>query len=269
MIAHDGSELSAKAIKRLARQYQQDHPRVPYPVARRAVLGTWRPLTALISETDGQRLRISLETHNEAGDGPHVGVFGYTGSGKSNLLTLMAQSIRREPPSRGAELIAVGDPDLLFERSSLAGACDKVIGPGEVMALLDEVESTRVAQLRERDWSVNPVTRPDALPAVVILLDEDKSVRSVDDAPSAARRGLVRTLRLGRALDVHVVLAGQPFASMRAQWTPPWLKPLLPNVIELHGRQADGEGADTWTGRWRRDDGRDAVDLAIPFAAER
>lgn len=261
----DGSELSSKAVKKLARQYQQDHPGVPYPVARRAVLGTWRPLTALISEIDGQRLRINLEAHSEAGDGPHVGVFGNTGSGKSNLLTLMAQSIRREPPSRGAELIAVGDLDLLFEGSSLAESCDKVIGQSEVMALLDEVESTRVAQFRERDWSVNPVNRPDALPAVVILLDEDKKV--VGDAPSAARRGLERMLRLGRALDVHVVLAGPPFARMRAQWTPPWLKPLLPNVIELQGRQSDDEGANSWTGRWRRDGGRDPVDLAIPFAA--
>lgn len=270
MTANDDSELSAKAIKKLARQYQQDHPGVPYPVARRAVLGTWRPLTVLISETGEQLLRITLEESVNDGDGTHVGVVGPTGSGKTNLLTVMAESIRRQPPSRGAEVIAVGD---FLKGAALNAACDKVVGDADFGTILTEVYSTRLDQLRERGWQQNMVTRDDALPAIVIMLD-DTIIGSLVGAPE---RVLGMHLRAGRSLDVHMAIAWGadrlgPKDSMW-QWSPQrWWYPHLHNVIELNGRRPVREGEEEstdprpWEGRWHRPGFMEPVDLAVPAA---
>ncbi|WP_061006618.1 hypothetical protein [Mycolicibacterium mucogenicum] len=268
MTAHDGSKLSAKAIKKLAREYQQDHPGVPYPVARRAVLGTWRPLTVLISETDEQLLRITLEESVNDGDGIHAGVVGPTGSGKTNLLTVMAQSIRRQPPSRGAEVIAVGD---FLKGTALNAACDKVVGDSDFAAILTEVCSTRLAELRQRGWQQNMVTRDDALPAIVMMLD-DTIIGSLVGAPE---RVLGLPLRAGRSLDVHMVIAwgADDYPLGPNYWSPQkWWYPHLQSVIELSGRRPVRGEAEVstdprpWQGRWHRPGFMEPVDLAVPLA---
>lgn len=274
MSTNDGSELSGKAIKKLARQYQQDHPGVPYPVARRAVLGMWRPLTVLVSESDEQRLRISLEMPGDGGDGTHVGILGPTGSGKTNLLTVMAQSIRRQPPSRGVDVIAVGD--LLKESAALTAACDTVVGDSELAAILTAVQSTRLAELQERGWQHNRVGSDDALPALVILLDEPKGLGH------NPRRELEWPLRAGRSLDVHMVIAWGAYPHGRhdavGEWLPPavrWWYPHLQSVIALSGPQRLREDAEEepgpvrWAGRWHRAGEEDVVDLAVPLAGDR
>lgn len=272
MSTSDGSELSDKAIKKLARQYQQDHPGVPYPVARREVLGMWRPLTVLVSDTGEQRLRISLEMPGDDGDGTHVGVLGPVGSGKTNLLTVMAESIRREPPSRGVEVIAVGD--FLKESAALTAACDRVVGDDELGAVLTEVQSRRRAELEERGWHQNRVRSDDALPAIVILLDEPKGLGRDPG------RELEWPLRGGRSLDVHMVIAWGAYAHGRqdpvGEWLPPevrWWYPHLHSVIALSGPQRVSEDAEEasgpvrWAGRWHRAGDVDAVELAVPLAS--
>lgn len=230
-----------EARKKAAKLFQQQHPGTPYPEALRIVsrLADFHPLTAVISaDENGKFVRLNFEEAGLGGLGPHCGISGTTGSGKTNLLAVMAGSMLQAPPPRGVEVVFSTDaPAPLFD--SLAHTA---VAPADLERYLHETLAGRQDQLKQRGWMRNRGEGADPLPAIVVMVDEPHWLRSSGGVSTPA--AVTLALKAGRSLDVHLVLAWQtPPTTRAAQWAPHGLEPHLTGRIHLTGKQP---GLGTW-----------------------
>ncbi len=234
---------SNEARKKAAKLYQQQHPGIPYPEALRIVsrLNDFHPLTAVISaEENGKFVRFNFEEASLGGLGPHCGISGRTGSGKTNLLAVMAESMLQAPPARGVEIVLSTDaPAPLFD--SLAHTA---VIPADLGGYLQEVLAGRQAQLKERGWMRTSGEGEDPLPAVVVMVDDPHWLGSGGGVPTPATPATATAaLRMGRALDVHLVVTWQTPTTHVQLWAPHGLESHLTGRIHLTGKQP---GLGTW-----------------------
>ena len=218
---------SNNALKKAAKLYQDQHPGIPYPQARRIVsqLADFHPLTATISaQPDGTLLRLNLEESALLGVGPHCGITGQAGAGKTHLLAVMGRSLLKAPPTRGVEMAYFGDDE---DSYALFDGVAQTHGLAELADYLDDLlagRDDRLRKLGQPDWR-----RAAAHPAVVVMIDDLPW-------PSKEASAVEAALRVGRALDVHLIVATQ-------EATPPKLAGHMPSLIHLAGEQA---GHGTW-----------------------
>lgn len=228
---------SNAARKKAAQLYQKEHPGTPYPEALRIVSrANDVPLTAVVSsDKRGRFRRYSFEEAQVGGGGPHCGIVGRTGSGKSNLLAVMAGSMLQSPPTRGVEIVWVS-PDV----PQFVGVT-RAVAPAELESYLAERLASRAAQLRARGADSNRGEGAD--PALVVMIDDPEWAQpsrrhSVPEAVKVA-------LRTGRSLDVHLVVTWQPGGERSQPWVLPELDGCLSNLIHLQGLPGQG----TWEQR--------------------
>lgn len=248
---------SNEARKKAAKLYQKEHPGISYPEALRIVSREHvAPLAAVVSSnTKGKFVRCNLEEAALGGDGPHCGIAGATGSGKTNLLAAMAGSILQSPPTRGVEIVYVTDRSV---HPQFSGVTDTVVAHADLKSYLVDLLGSREEQLRERGWLHNRGEGADPLPAVVVMVDDPPWARRNRECSTDIPAG--PALRTGRTLDVHLVVTWQtpPDARGRLLWLPTELDPHLSSVIHLQGR-----GRGTWN---RRNSADKHTNIAVPPA---
>jgi hypothetical protein len=171
------------------------HPMtVPWPDAEPSPFAGWFPATASIrqpaiwgfSPEDGSALSVELIART---GGRVVGVFGMTGSGKSNLLNNLREFVTRCPDARMVQLNGahMGD-ELSWEPLSALTLCGPVATDEEIrgkigaaLSALCLLVTQRSATLAETGHSTFQPTEKD--PAVVIFIDEaDEIVKHVPGA---------------------------------------------------------------------------------------
>jgi hypothetical protein len=171
------------------------HPvTTPWPDTEPSPFAGWFPATASIrqpatwgfSPEDGSALAVELIAKT---GGRVVGVFGMTGSGKSNLLNNLREFVTRCPDARMVQLNGahMGD-ELTWEPLSALTLCGPVATDEEVrnkiaaaLEALCLLVTNRSASLAETGHSTFQPTRKD--PAVVIFIDEvDEIVKHVPGA---------------------------------------------------------------------------------------
>lgn len=253
-----------EARKKAAKLYQQQHPGTPYPEALRIVsrLTDFHPLTAVIStDENGKLVRFNFEEAGLGGLGPHCGISGETGSGKSNLLAVMAGSMLQAPPARGVEIVVSTDaPAPLFD--SLAHTA---VAPADLEGYLQETLAGRQDQLKQRGWTRNR-GEGDPLPAVVVMVDDPHWLGA---GGGVARPVAVTTaLQMGRSLDVHLVVTWQTPSTHASLGAPHGLEPHLTGRIHLTGKPP---GLGAWLQYSNAEDpaGRATLvstDISVPLA---
>lgn len=210
---------------------QQSAEPITYPEALRVVSQQdyRQPLTAAIGHDvpAGAQLRVNLEEASTRGCGPHIGIFGPTGAGKTTLLLTMVHSILAAPPTRGVEVVMATAPWFAPDIKGVTSIGDDPRGLEVYLGSL----------IRARDmWLSTPGARDlaqrDELPAAVIVIDDVHWLYGDAQRPST----LEHAFRVGRSLDIHLVVAQQAMAS------PQLLNPHLSSWIELHSGQKPGDG---------------------------
>lgn len=184
------------ARKSAAKRYQAEHPGTTYPQALRMVSHGQRPLAAVIGvkPSNAESVWLNLEEVSLGGFGPHCGILGATGAGKTHLLTVMAHSIRSAAPPRGVQLVYIG-PDDEIARFEDAQTRTQTELSGYLGSLCDG-RQTQFNKLGQRDWQAAEHPQP----AVVVMVDKPQLSSEDVDA-------LNYGLRCGRSLDVHLVVA--------------------------------------------------------------
>lgn len=177
---------------------QQSAAPITYPEALRAVSKQdyQQPLTVAIgADADtGAEIRANLEEASASGIGPHLGILGPTGSGKTTLLLAMVRSILSAPPTRGVEVAIATAP---WSAPDIDGVTS--IDTNQTCDLQIHLESLIRARQTWQDRGL------DGLPAAVVAIDDPAGLSGVQRLPSAVERAL----RVGRALDIHLVCASQ------------------------------------------------------------
>lgn len=213
---------SNNARKKAAKLYQEQHPGISYPEALRIVSrsGDLHPLTATIGcDASSKVVRLTLEEPSLGGFGPHCGISGATGTGKTHLLSVMARSLVQSPPTRGVELMYVGRN---AERAPFDGV-EHCISHEQLDRCIADLLADRQGQLKSLglpDW------HGAELPAAVVMVD------GLGWPSQQAAVELV--LRTGRALDVHLVVT-------TTTETPPALASNMSSLIHLN-RGQPGQG---------------------------
>lgn len=213
---------------------QQNAEPITYPEALRVVSqsGYRQPLTAIIGvdAPGGGQLRANLEEASAGGYGPHIGIFGPTGAGKTTLLLTMVRSMLAAPPTRGVEVVMATDPQ---SSPDIEG----VTSIGNLWML--EVYLGSLIRAREL-WlnapgHADPAQR-DELPAAVIAIDDARWLHDTVKLPAT----LERAFRVGRSLDIHLVVAQQAMAPQQLSMQS--LTPHLSSWIELRSGPQPGAG---------------------------
>jgi S-DNA-T family DNA segregation ATPase FtsK/SpoIIIE len=188
--------------------------RDPLASVPRAPVGPGRVLSAAVGLLEtGERWVINFRRV------PHWLVVGATQSGKSTWIAALVSELAPQPVALVGLDLKGGLELSLFERRLSALACSRDEAVDLLNALLDEVQR-RMAVCRSVGvrsvWELPEDERP--VP-VVVLVDEVAELYLPDGTPEGRRAvaactvGLLRLAQLGRALGVHLVVAGQRVGS--------------------------------------------------------
>ena len=228
---------SNEARKTAAKLYQEQHPGTPYPEALRIVsrLTGNHPLTALIGSDKHKAVHVNLDEPGNGGCGPHIGVYGPVGSGRTTLLTVMAQSILQKPPPHGAEVMLCSR----LPRASAAWRDERIIKveDHEVEERLSALLAQRSDAHRRRETGSGSRVANRATAEMVVMLDD---YQAVIDRGLPWPRAFRETLQIGCALGIHLVLGWHTDTMPKAEAVPPELARHLGSYVELlapgHGR---------------------------------
>jgi hypothetical protein len=224
------TELANPILKRIAIDAEQaSRVEVPFTEVAPAEEAWWSPnrtsatgldaAIGLAGATKLQRLVLGKDTAQ------HVLVAGRTGSGKSTLLHVLITSLALtySPEElhlylidfkKGVEFKTYAEHHLPHARV-VAIQSEREFGLS-VLQGLDEVMNRRGEQFRalaDQNIAEYRKATDDALPRILLMIDEFQEFFTEDDA-TAAKAGLIldRIVRQGRAFGIHALLASQTLA---------------------------------------------------------
>lgn len=149
----------------------------------------------------------------DGGDGPHGLLVGQTGSGKSVLLkTIIASLIARYPPTY-VNLVLVD-----YKGGLAFGAFNEAPHTVAYLTNLDATVATaRFLRMMESEIQARQQKTSEDYPHLVVIIDEFSEMLSGPDGTTdpVIMRSLLRIVRLGRELKIHLLFATQrPDASV-------------------------------------------------------